>query len=87
MTNCRVRCEMCGWVGMDSQVSKVHDLDSDNIWGVCPECRIPENFIMLCNHIGCKNRASFINVFSDGTPSTQTCFEHSISNIQTNKED
>jgi hypothetical protein len=69
------RCTECKWLGPASAIKVVQDPDeADNAWSICPECRMAENFDIVCADTECQK------IGSCGTPSKDgykfTCFEH-----------
>jgi hypothetical protein len=44
----KVYCEACGWHGTFNQVDQVQDPRGNDIWSVCPECRMPEDIRTAC---------------------------------------
>lgn len=70
----KIKCEECGWSGHNKKADKIKDPKSDMTWIVCPNCRIPEHLICLCDEDKCWRETTC------GTPTKNgyrhTCGEH-----------
>lgn len=72
----RWRCTECNDTMEVSDIDSVQDPKSDNIWSVCPHCRTPEHFDLVCDEPGC------MKIVSSGWPTPdggyrRTCYLHS----------
>lgn len=79
MTERKLKCAECDWMGYSGDVDRVSDprplkADEVNWWQVCPSCRMPEQFVPLCDEPRCLNEVSC------GTPTPygyrNTCGKH-----------
>ena len=76
----KLKCTECEYIGTIETMDQVTDPKpiegtTPDIWTICPECRMPEHFISLCDEPGCKKEVTC------GTPTPnggyrQTCSEH-----------
>ena len=51
-------CDNCGWHGLSQEVDTVTDPrplpnTEAEVWMVCPDCRIPENLVRVCDEPNC----------------------------------
>src|SRR5690606_22367208 len=71
----RVRCNTCEWVyTMDHALRAPNPFDpSESIYG-CPNCKSVEDFVRLCDRVGCDNAGSC----GQSTPDRYqvTCYDH-----------
>ena len=76
----KVKCRECGWTGLKVELDSVADPRPKinqvaDIWCVCPECRIPENIMVLCDEPGCDREVTCgVPTAEDGYRST--CSKH-----------
>lgn len=49
----KLECTECGWRGDDTTVCRVKDPGGVDIWRVCPDCRTPENMVLMCDEPDC----------------------------------
>ena len=72
----RWMCEECEWVGLHSDIDRVHDPKpgSDVEWSICPNCRAAERFINLCDEPGCNGKATCGWLSAEGY--RRTCGPH-----------
>jgi len=75
----KIKCTECGWIGKMADADEVTDPRPlpDTVpetWWVCPECRTPENFRILCDEPGCQFDVSCGTPTPDGY--RQTCHDH-----------
>jgi hypothetical protein len=45
----KIKCTACKWIGVTDDVDRVEDPRGPDTWSVCPRCRTPENFVVLCD--------------------------------------
>src|SRR5258708_14806255 len=74
MENGKIRCTGCGWTGTEALTDKVKDPRGHDVWDVCPACRLPENFVSLCDEPGCQREITCGTPTPDGY--RQTCHVH-----------
>ena len=74
MSNEKVNCTECNWFGLISEIDRVNDPRSDEVWNVCPDCRMPEHICTVCDVKDCKQ------LVTCGTPTKDgyrcTCGKH-----------
>jgi len=75
----KVRCTECHWKGLIDKIDMVKDPKSDMVWQVCPNCRIPENLITVCDEKGCWDGITCGTPTKDGYRST--CSKHQPNQI------
>jgi len=70
----KMACTECGARLTGEEVGKVTDPIGGGDWLVCPECRMPEHLVSVCDYPGCQEH------WACGTPTTTvyvgTCSKH-----------
>ena len=74
MEDDKITCEECGWQGHMEEVDQIKDPKSEMLWCVCPQCRVPEHLLSVCDEDGCWELRSCGTPTEDGYRST--CAKH-----------
>ncbi len=66
----KVLCTECDWTGKETDIDRVPDPKSDEVWNVCPRCRAPEHIVCACDEPLCWKRVTCGWRSTDGYRST-----------------
>jgi hypothetical protein len=75
MQSDKVRCEECGWTGLDEDILVApNPFDPSTKIHGCPSCRDVVNFVPLCDEPGCKEPVTRVRQMLEGL--RLTCAAH-----------